>query len=98
MGKILGIAFPFAARHRVVAQLDIEPEHLGPGGEVHGAVVMALADCASGYGARLNLPAGATTRTLESKTNFLAAGHGKVLRAEAVPLHLGRTVSVWRAA
>lgn len=97
MGKILGITFPFAARHRVIAQLDIEPEHLTPRGDIHGSVVMALADCANTYGATLNLPPGCATATLESKTNFLAAGHGKTLRAEAVPLHLGRTVSFWRA-
>ena len=71
VGKLLGISFPVATRHRVVAQLSIEPEHLVAHGAVHGSVIMALADCASSYGALLNLPPGRITTTLESKTNFL---------------------------
>jgi uncharacterized protein (TIGR00369 family) len=97
IGKLLGITFPFAARHRVVAHLDIEPEHLAAHSAVHPGVVMALADCASNYGAMLNLPPGRDTRTLEAKLNYLTAGAGNTLRAEASPLHVGQAVSVWRA-
>lgn len=97
VGKLLGISFPVATRHRVVAQLSIEPEHLVAHGAVHGGVMMTLADCASSYGALLNLPPGRITTTLESKTNFLDAGTGQTLRAEARPLHVGRSVSIWRA-
>jgi TetR/AcrR family transcriptional regulator, cholesterol catabolism regulator len=97
IGKLLGITFPFAARHRVVAHLDIEPEHLASHGAVHGSVIMALADCASTYGAVLNLPSDRDTKTLEAKLNYLAAGTGNTLRAEATPLHVGQVVSVWRA-
>ena len=64
---------------------------------MHGSVVTALAECASSYGAVLNLPTGHSTTTLELKANFLAPGSGRTLRAEATPLHLGRSVSVWRA-
>jgi uncharacterized protein (TIGR00369 family) len=98
LGKVLGISFPFAARHRVIAQLDIEPEYLAAQGAVSGSVIMALADCANSYGAILNLPPGRDTATIESKTSFLAPGRGKTLRAEASPIHVGRSISVWRAA
>jgi len=97
MGKLLGISFPVATRRRVVAQLSIKPEHLVAHGAVNGGVMMMLADCASSYGAFLNLPPGRITTTLESKTNFLDAGTGQTLRAEASPLHVGRSVSIWRA-
>jgi len=97
VGKLLGISLPISTRQRVVAQLGIEPEHLIAHGAVHSGVIMTLADCASSYGARLNLPPGRTTRALESKTNFLSVGSGHTLRADARPLHVGRTVSVWRA-
>jgi 1,4-dihydroxy-2-naphthoyl-CoA hydrolase len=97
MAKLLGISFPLVSRERVVAQLEIEPEHLAASGAVQGSVVMALAECASTYGAVLNLPPGRSTMTLESKANFLAPGSGRTLRAETSPLHVGRTVSVWRA-
>ena len=36
------------------------------------------------------------TATLESKTNFFAAGRDGVVRAEATPLHRGRTTMVWQ--
>jgi AcrR family transcriptional regulator len=58
---------------------------------------MALADCASAFGAVLNLPPNSTTATIESKTNFLRKGSGPTVRAESIPLHIGRTMSVWRA-
>ena len=93
----LGISFPSVTRHRVVAELGLEPEHITERGAVHGGVVMALADCASSRGARLNLPSGRATVTLEAKANFLVAGAGQTLRADARPLHLGPSVSVWRA-
>jgi uncharacterized protein (TIGR00369 family) len=97
LGKVLGITFPYAARHRVIAQLELEPEYLGAEGAVAGSVIMALADCANAYGAILNLAPGQSSIAVESKTNFLAPGHGRALRAEASPIHLGRSISVWRA-
>ncbi|MES2561576.1 MAG: hotdog domain-containing protein, partial [Pseudomonadota bacterium] len=33
--------------------------------------------------------------TIESKSNFFTAGRGPVLKAVSVPLHVGRTTSVW---
>ncbi|MBV9522217.1 MAG: hotdog fold thioesterase, partial [Alphaproteobacteria bacterium] len=97
LGKVLGITFPYAARHRVIAQLELEPELLAPAGAVSGGVIMALADCANSYGATLDLPPGHRTATIESKTNFLGAGRGNTLRAEASPVHRARSISVWRA-
>ena len=94
----MGISFPYAARHRVIAQMELEPEYLAAEGAVVGSVVMALADCANGYGAILNLAPGQSSFAVESKTNFLAPGRGKALRAEASPVHQGRGISVWRAA
>lgn len=43
-----------------------------------------------------HLAGGATTATLESKTNFFAAGRSGVVRAEATPLHKGRRTHVWQ--
>jgi len=44
----------------------------------------------------LNLPDGATTTTLESKTNFFAAGRSGTIRAETTPLHRGKRTMVWQ--
>jgi uncharacterized protein (TIGR00369 family) len=66
-------------------------------GRAHGGVLMAFADTLGAYGTCINLPAGAGTTTIESKTNFFAAGReGSVLRGEATPLHIGRRTMVWQ--
>ena len=57
---------------------------------------MAFADTVGAAATVLNLPPGATTTTLESKTNFLAAGRGGTVRAEATRLHRGRRTMVWQ--
>jgi len=97
LGKVLGITFPFAAPHRVIARLEIEPEYLAASDVVNGSVIMALGDCANSYGAVLNLPPDRESATLESKTNFMAPGRGRMLSAEARPIHVGPRISVWRA-
>jgi len=58
---------------------------------------MAFADTLGAVGAFLNLPPGAGTTTLESKTNFFSsAKEGSVVLGEATPLHIGRRTSVWQ--
>jgi uncharacterized protein (TIGR00369 family) len=57
---------------------------------------MALADTVGGTAAMLNLPPGASTATIESKTNFFAAGKNGVVQAEATPLHKGKSTTVWQ--
>jgi 1,4-dihydroxy-2-naphthoyl-CoA hydrolase len=58
---------------------------------------MAFADNLGGTAAFLNLPEGAGTTTIESKTNFFAAiSIGDTARAECTPLHRGRTTMVWQ--
>jgi hypothetical protein len=43
-----------------------------------------------------NRPPGYSGGTIESKTNFFAAGLPPVLKAVSIPLHIGRTTSVWQ--
>jgi uncharacterized protein (TIGR00369 family) len=64
---------------------------------MHGGAIMALADTLGGVATALNLQAGAGTTTIESKTNFFAAGRpGETVRAECTPLHRGRRTMVWQ--
>lgn len=64
------------------------------GDVLHGGVIMALADTAGASCAFLNLPAGAGTTTVESKTNFLRAlRHGNAVAVSA-PVHVGRSLIV----
>jgi uncharacterized protein (TIGR00369 family) len=58
---------------------------------------MAFADTLGAAGTIANLPEGAHTTTLESKTNFIAAAPaGSRLVGEATPVHRGRTTMVWQ--
>jgi 1,4-dihydroxy-2-naphthoyl-CoA hydrolase len=92
----LGVRFVETGLDRVVAELEIRDSLLNVRGVVHGGALMALADTVGGTAAVLNLPAGAGTATIESKTNFFTTGKSGVLRAEATPLHKGRSTTVWQ--
>jgi uncharacterized protein (TIGR00369 family) len=96
-GKVLGITFLEADPGRVEVQLQVSDAVCTRPDVVHGGAIMALADCASGYGAILNLPPEHTTATIESKANFWRKGTGPTVRAVSQPLHIGRTMSLWRA-
>lgn len=63
-------------------------------GVLHGGYLMSLADVAAATLAFLNLPEGASTTTIESKTNFLAAVRGGAVTARAEPVHVGRRTIV----
>jgi 1,4-dihydroxy-2-naphthoyl-CoA hydrolase len=92
----LGVRFVETRPDRVVAELEIREHHRNVNGVVHGGALMALADAAGGTGTLLSLPEGANTATIESKTNFFAAGRSGVVRAESTPLHKGRSTMVWQ--
>jgi uncharacterized protein (TIGR00369 family) len=96
LGELLGIRFVQAEPERVVAELTYRPDLTTVGGSLHGGTLMALADTVGAAATVLNLPPGATTTTLESKTNFMAAGRAGVVRAESTPLHRGRRTMVWQ--
>jgi 1,4-dihydroxy-2-naphthoyl-CoA hydrolase len=94
--ELLGIRFVEAEPDRVVAELTIRDALRTVGGALHGGTLMALADTVGAAATVLNLPPGATTTTLESKTNFLAAGRSGTVRAEATCVHRGRRTMVWQ--
>ena len=93
----IGLDYVSADKDKVVAKLLVKPELCTLSDIVHGGVLMAVADTVGAVGAFLNLPAGATTTTLESKTNFVAAAAvGRTVVAEATPIHRGRRTMIWQ--
>jgi uncharacterized protein (TIGR00369 family) len=81
----------------VRAELTVREELCTVPGVLHGGAVMSLADTLGAVGTFLNLPQGAATTTIESKTNFLgAAKTGSTITAEATPVHLGKQTMVWQ--
>ena len=96
MAKNLGVRLISVTKKRVMAEMPVRPRHLNRSGRVNGGALMAFADALGATGTVANLPPGHRTTTLESKTNFFAAGEGPVLKAVSKPLHIGRTTMVWQ--
>ena len=94
--NLLGIEFVHADKERVVAELTVREDLCTRPAVMHGGAIMAFADTLGAAGTILNLPEGAGTTTLESKTNFIAgAPLGTRLTGEALPVHRGRRTQVW---
>ena len=93
LGATLGIRTS-GTPDEVEATLAWAPELCTAAGVLHGGALMALADSAGGVCAFLNLPPGAHTATIESKTNFFGAVREGTVRARSRPLHRGRTTIV----
>ena len=95
--QLLGIRFTEAASDRVRATLVVRDELCTRPAVLHGGAIMAFADTLGAAGTVLNLPEGAGTTTIESKTNFMtAAPSGMEVTGEATPLHRGRRTMVWQ--
>ncbi|MEV0087666.1 PaaI family thioesterase [Saccharopolyspora sp. NPDC050642] len=87
----LGVQIDSASAEEVRGHLDWAPQRCTSGGVLHGGAVMALADSIGAICAFLNLPEGAHTATIESKTNFFRALREGALHAVSRPLHVGRS-------
>jgi 1,4-dihydroxy-2-naphthoyl-CoA hydrolase len=95
--KLMGIKLIEVSRDKVVAAVVVREELTNRNGGLHGGAVMGIADNMGGTATFLNMPPGAGTTTIESKTNFFAAvPAGDTVRAECTPLHRGRTTMVWQ--
>jgi len=95
--SLMGVEILEATKDRVKARLLVRPDLCTSGNILHGGAIMAFADTLGATGAFLNLPDGAGTTTMESKTNFIgAAKEGTTVEAEATPVHVGRRSSVWQ--
>jgi 1,4-dihydroxy-2-naphthoyl-CoA hydrolase len=90
----LGIRVEKASAALTTGSVEWSAERCTAGGVMHGGVIMSLADSVAAICAYLNLPDGAATTTIESKTNFLRALRSGALHASVQPLHAGRTVIV----
>ncbi len=93
----IGMTFVSAAKDKIVAEMLVRPELCTVPAVLHGGAIMAFADTLGAAGTVLNLPDGAGTTTIESKTNFIgAAPVGTVVTGECTPVHRGRRTMVWQ--
>jgi 1,4-dihydroxy-2-naphthoyl-CoA hydrolase len=95
--ELLGLKIVSVAPERVEATLEVREDLCTRPAVLHGGAVMAFADTLGAIATVANLPQGASTTTIESKTNFFAAiPVGETAHAECTPLHRGRTTMVWQ--
>ncbi len=90
----LGIELESASAEEVVGRVAWSPDKCTTAGLLHGGVLMATADTVGAVCAFLNLPEGASTSTIESKTNFLRGVREGTVHTVTRPLHAGRTTIV----
>jgi uncharacterized protein (TIGR00369 family) len=91
---LIGIRIVDSSPEEVRGFLDWAEERCTSGGVLHGGAVMTLADSVAGTCAFLNLPSGALTATIESKTNFFRPVTRGTVEAVARPLHVGKSTIV----
>ena len=90
----LGIEITAAAPDEVVGHMAWRADLCTTFGAMHGGALMAMADSVGAVCAFLNLPEGATTSTIESKTNFFRGVREVSVHSTSRPLHAGRTTIV----
>lgn len=96
LARLMGIKLVEQSPDRVVAEMVVREDLCTTNSILHGGAYMAFADTIGAVATVLNLPAGAGTTTVESKTNFISAiKAGEVARAECTPVHRGKTTQVW---
>jgi len=94
---LIGMELTELGADRVCARLTVRPDLCTVGGILHGGAVMAFADTLGAVATFVNLPQGARTTTIESKTNFFAAAAvGTTVTAECTPFHKGKSTMVWQ--
>jgi uncharacterized protein (TIGR00369 family) len=92
--RTCGIELTEAGAGRVTGRVAWAPERCTADDVMHGGVIMALADSLGAACAFLNLPEGARTSTIESKTNFFRGIRAGAAHGVTQPLHVGRSTIV----
>lgn len=94
----LGMTLTEVGADHVVATIEIAEEHLQPAGIVHGGVHCAIIETLASVGAGHYFSGqGRSVVGVNNSTDFVrAVGAGSVLRAEATPIHRGRTQQLWQ--
>lgn len=92
----LGIEMVELSRERVVATMPVDDRTRQPFGLLHGGASIALAETVASFGAAVHIDRERFSAVgLEINGNHLRAKTDGMLRATAVPVHLGRSTQVW---
>jgi uncharacterized protein (TIGR00369 family) len=96
-GRTLGIRVLAVTPDRLTAEMTIRDDLCTTFSVGHGGALMAFADTLGAVATTINLPEGAGTTTVESKTNFFRpALAGSTVRGACTPLNRGRPLQTWQ--
>lgn len=96
LADALGISVLELTPKRVVATMPVDDRTRQPFGILHGGASVALAETVASLGAVMNTDLErATAVGLEINANHLRAKKEGMVRATAVPIHVGRSTQVW---
>lgn len=90
----LGLSLRKVEPGRVVVRMPNRSEFRQYRGVTHGGALASLIDTAATFATNTLISADQDSVTIELKVNFLAAGTGRYIEADARVLHHGRTTSV----
>lgn len=98
LNGVIGLEFLEVGPDRVTARLEVTSTHQQPYGIVHGGVHCAMIEAvASAGGALWAMEQGMPGAVgVSNTTDFLRSVRSGELRAEAVPVHQGRTQQLWQ--
>ena len=92
----LGIEIQQLSRERVVATMPVDDRTRQPFGLLHGGASIALAETVASFGAIMNVDRERFVAVgIEINGNHLRAKTDGMVRATAVPAHIGRSTQVW---
>ena len=94
LDRLLGVRVVEASGERVVATLEVSPALHQPTGIVHGGVYATLVETTASIGA--TLAAQTVAVGVSNHTDFIRAVREGTLRAEARPVHVGRSLQLWQ--
>jgi uncharacterized protein (TIGR00369 family) len=96
LAAALGIEMVELSRERVVATMPVDDRTRQPFGLLHGGASIALAETVASFGAAVHIDRERFSAVgLEINGNHLRAKRDGMVRATAVPVHLGRSTQVW---
>lgn len=95
IGAAIPMTFEEASKERVVVTMRVGPHIHQPAGVLHGGASLVLAETAASVGANILCVEGMRAVGQEINANHIRAKRDGLLRAVAVPAHVGRTTQVW---
>ncbi|NNH75803.1 PaaI family thioesterase [Nocardia uniformis] len=92
---LIGLKFTELTADRVAAEWVVTPQQFQPAGIVNGGVYCTVIETLASVAATAWLDGKGTVVGVNNNTDFLRAVREGKLRAEATPIHRGRSQQLW---